>query len=151
MRNKIMMKMGMLAAVLAVFTIGAVAQHEEHHPEEQATQPQATQPKNQNPTQPGTMGPGMMGGGMMAMMMAQNQQMSDNMNRMMQNMAVMQKEKDPAKMKSMMAEQSAMMEQMRTQMMQQGGVMQDMSAMMKSCPMIGAGSQTAAPSNSPSK
>ena len=88
----------------------------------------------------------MMGGGMMAMMMGQNQQMSDNMNKMMQNMAAMQAEKDPAKMKAMMAEQSAMMEQMRTQMMKQGGMMQNMSAMMmKSCPMMGAGGQTTAP------
>jgi hypothetical protein len=146
-----MMKMGMLAAGLTVFATGAAAQHEEHHPEEQATQSQATQPKTQNPAQPGTMGPGMMGGGMMAMMMGQNLQMSDSMNKIMQNVAAMQNEKDPAKMKSMMAEQSTMMEQMRTQMMRQGGMMQDMSAMMKNCPMMRAAGQTTAPSNSPSK
>ena len=64
--------------------------------------------------------------------------MSDNMSKMMENMAAMQNEKDPAKMKSMMAQQSAMLEQMRSQMMKQGGMMQNMSGMMtKSCPMTG--------------
>jgi hypothetical protein len=81
----------------------------------------------------------MMGGGMMAMMMGKNQQMSQTMDKMMQNMAAMQNEKDPAKMKAMMAAQSAMMQQMRDQMMQQAGMMQGMSAMMKGCPMMGAG------------
>jgi hypothetical protein len=41
-------------------------------------------------------------------------------------------------MKSMMAQQSAMLEQMRSQMLQQGGMMQNMSGMMtKMCPMTG--------------
>ena len=145
MRRK-MIRMGMLAAVLAVFATGAVAQHEAHHPEGQAAQPQAQTP---SPSQPGTTGPaatgpGMMGGGMMGMMMnmqGQNQQMSATMNKMMENIAAMRNEKDPAKMKAMMAEQSAMLEQMRSQMMQQGGMMQNMSGMMKNCPMMGAGSE----------
>lgn len=140
------LKMGMVALMLAAFTGGAVAQHEEHHPEGQATQPQATQPKTENSMQPGTAGPGMMGG-MMAMMMGQNQQMGDMSNKLMQNMAAMQNEKDPAKMRSMMAEQSAMMQQMRDQMMQQRGMMQNMSGMMSNCPMMGAGGQAMAPSN----
>jgi hypothetical protein len=122
-----------LIGVVSLFGVGAAAQHEEHHPDSQATQP-----NSQTPTQPGTAGSGMMGGGMMGMMnmmTGQNQQMSDNMSKMMENMAAMQKEKDPAKMKSMMAKQSAMLEQMRGQMMQQGGMMQNMSGMMtKSCP-----------------
>ena len=54
--------MGMLAGVLAVVAVGAVAQHEEHHPDGRATQPQA-----QTPTQLGTAGSGMMGRGMVGM------------------------------------------------------------------------------------
>ena len=50
MRHKIL-KMGMLVGVLAVFAAGAIAQHEVHHPDSQATQ-----------TQPGMMGSGRMGG-----------------------------------------------------------------------------------------
>src|SRR5579863_249919 len=128
----------LLIGGLAMFSVGAAAQHEEHHPESQATQPQAQTPTQ---PQPGTPGTGMMGGGMMGMMMnmmmGQNQ-MSDSINKMMENMAAMRNEKDPAKMKSMMAQQSAMLEQMRSQMMQQGGMMQNMSGMMtKSCPVTG--------------
>jgi hypothetical protein len=135
-----MMKMGVLAVALTIFASGAVAQHEEHHPEGQGTESQTTQPKAQNPTQPG-----MMGGGMMMMMMGQNRQMSDNISKIMQNMAAMQNEKDPAKMRSMVAAQSTMMQQMRDQMMQQSGMMQGMSAMMQGCPMMGGSGQPPAP------
>lgn len=145
MRHTIL-KMGMLVGILAVFAAGAVAQHEEHHPDSQATQPQA-----QTATQPGAAGSGMMGGGMMGMMMnmmmGQNQQMSATMNKMTENLAAMQNEKDPARMKSMMAQQSTMMQQMRDQMMQQSGMMQGMSAMMQGGPMTGARGQTTAPNN----
>ena len=37
MTHKIM-KMGMLAAVLGAFSIGAIAQHDEHHPQNQQGQ-----------------------------------------------------------------------------------------------------------------
>ena len=65
------------------------------------------------------------------------------MAKMTQNMAAMQNEKDPTKMKTMMADQQAMLEQMRSQMMKQGGMLQGTSGMMqntsgmmmKSCPM----------------
>jgi len=133
MKSNMLLTVALIGA-LSLFSVGAAAQHEEHHPDSQPTQPQA-----QTPTQPGTAEPGMMGGGMMGMMkmmQGQHQHMSDNMSKMMENMAGIQNEKDPAKMKSMMAQQSAMLEQMHSQMMKQGGMMQNMSAMMtKSCPM----------------
>jgi hypothetical protein len=130
MRHRICTAM-LLVGALSLVSVGVGAQRE-GHPESEATQP-----KDQTPTQPGTAGPGMMG--MMMNMMGRNQQMSDNMNKMMENMAALQNEKDPAKMKSMMMQQSAMLEQMRSQMMQQGGMMQNVSGtMMKSCPMTGA-------------
>ena len=144
MRHK-MMKMGMLVVVLAAFATGVVAQHEEHHSQEQATKPEATQPKTPNLAQPEMMAGGMMG--MMMNMMGQNRQMSDTINKMTQNTAAMQKEKDPAKMKTMMADQSSMMDRMRNKMTQQGGMMQNMSGMMNGCPMMGTTGQTTAPGN----
>jgi hypothetical protein len=57
---------------------------------------------------------------------------------MIENMAAIQNEKDPAKMKAMMAQQNTMLEHMRNQMMQQDSAMQNMSGMMmKTCPMMG--------------
>jgi hypothetical protein len=130
-----MLKMGMLAGVLTAFAAGAFAQHEEHHPQYQPTQEYKTQAQ----VQPGQATPsspsGMMRGGMM---MGQNQQMSDSINKMIENMAAIQNEKDPAKMKAMMAQQNTMLEHMRNQMMQQDSAMQNMSGMMmKTCPMMG--------------
>jgi hypothetical protein len=58
MRNKTLLNMSLIS-VLALFSVGASAQHEEHHPESQATQPRAQTPTQ---PQPGTTGPGMMGG-----------------------------------------------------------------------------------------
>jgi hypothetical protein len=143
MRYKIL-EMGMLAGVLAVFAVGAVAQREEHHPDSQATQPQAQTPTE---PQPGMMGGGMTGGmmSMMGQMTNQNQQMSDMVAKMTQNMAAMQNEKDPTKIKTMMADQQAMLEQMRGQMMKQGNMMQNSSGMMmKNCPMAGDDSKPSA-------
>jgi len=138
MRHK-MLKMGMLAGVLTAFAAGAFAQHEEHHPQYQPTQEHKTQaqvqPGQATPSSPSGM---MRGGMMMNMMMGQNQQMSDSINKMMENMAAIQNEKDPAKMKAMMAQQNTMLEHMRNQMMQQDSAMQNMSGMMmKTCPMMG--------------
>jgi hypothetical protein len=127
MRNKVM-KIGMLAAVVAFFAVGAVAQHEEHHPQGQASKPQTTAPPSQ------TGAPGMMSGGMMGMMgqmTNHHQQMSDVMNKLMESMAAIQNEKDPEALKSKLAEHSALLKEMHDQMMQQGTMMQNMSGMMK--------------------
>jgi hypothetical protein len=122
MRNKVM-KVGMLAAVLGAFAVGAVAQHEEHHPQGQGSQPQS----QTAPSQPGA--PGMMG--MMGQMTKHHQQMSDLMNKLMGSMAAIQNEKDPEALKSKLAEHSSLLKEMHDQMMQQGTMMQNMSGMMK--------------------
>jgi hypothetical protein len=126
MRNKVM-KVGMLAVVLGAFAVGAVAQHEEHHPQGQASQPQS----QTAPSQPGA--PGMSGGmmGMMGQMTKHHQQMSDLMNKLMESMSAIQTEKDPEALKSKLAEHSALLKEMHDQMMQQGTMMQNMSGMMK--------------------
>lgn len=130
-----MLTAAILAGTLSVFAVGgAIAQREEQHPENQTTQ-----------AQPKMMGSEMMG--MMSMMnmmghmgqvmtqhhdrmMTQHQQMTGSMDKLMASMAAMQNEKDPAKMKSMMAEHQALLGEMRSQMMQQGGMMQN-------CPLLG--------------
>jgi ElaB/YqjD/DUF883 family membrane-anchored ribosome-binding protein len=131
------LKMGMLAAVLGAFTVGAAAQHEEHHPQSQTNQPLAQNVPTPAPSQSGMMNGGKMADGMMGMMMnmmmgqvdqmmTQHQQMNDTMNKLMQSMAAIESEKDPAALKTKIAEHRALMEQMRGQMMQQGGMMQMM-------------------------
>jgi hypothetical protein len=81
---------------------------------------------------------GMMRGGMMmGQMMIQHQEMSQLMNKMKESMAAINNEKDPAKLKALLAEHGALMEQMRGKMMGQGQMMQNMSVRMKDCPMMG--------------
>ena len=139
-----MLTAAILAGTLSVFAVGgAVVQGEgqseeqrgEQHPENQTTQAQ----------------PKMMGGEMMGMMsmmghmgqvmtqhhdrmMTQHQQMTGNMDKLMQSMAAIENEKDPDKMKSMMAEHQALLGEMRSQMMQQGGMMQTTGGMMMRMP-----------------
>jgi hypothetical protein len=124
MRHKIITA-SVLAVALSTFAVkGAIAQRDEQQPQNQ-TQDQAKS--------------GMMGGGMMGMMgqmnqmnhtmgqmMAQHQQMSDMMTKLMQNMKAMQNEKDPAKLRAMMLDQQMMLDQMRTHMMEEGGIMHQM-------------------------
>jgi hypothetical protein len=62
----------------------------------------------------------------MGQMMAHHQQMTETMNKLMQSMTAIQNEKDPAALKSKLAEHRALIEQMQSQMMQQGGMMQNM-------------------------
>jgi len=86
----------------------------------------------------GPMGRGTMGGGMMmGQMMAHHQEMSQLMSKMMQSMAAIKTEKDPAKLKDLLAEHAALLEQMRTGMMGQGNMMQNMAGLMKNCPGMG--------------
>ena len=56
MKSNTLLTIGLIG-IGSLFGVGAAAQHEEHHPDSQATQP-----SSQTPTQPGTAGPGMMGG-----------------------------------------------------------------------------------------
>ena len=143
MISKAMWSTTTVLALAMTFAGAGVAQQNESRPQSQGP---AT-PSQTMPGMPGGSGMMMMGM-MMGQMTGQNQQMSDNMNKMMQNMTAIQNEKDPAKIKALVAQQQAMMEQMRAQMMQQGGMMQKMSGtmtnmpgMMQACPMAGAGNQ----------
>jgi len=84
------------------------------------------------------MGGGMMGGHMMmGQMMAQHQEMSEQMSKMMQSMKAINAEKDPAKLKALLAEHAALMDQMHTKMMSQGKMMHDMAGQMKGCSGMG--------------
>jgi hypothetical protein len=121
MRKK-MMKMGLLVAVLGAFAVVAVAQRE-GQPSQSLSQTAPSQP-----------GAGMMSGGMMGkmgQMSKHHQQMSDLMNKLMESMTAIQKEKDPEALKSKLAEHSALLKEMHDQMMQQGTMIQNMSGMMK--------------------
>lgn len=136
MRHK-MITASILASALSVFAAGgALAQHEEHHPETGTSQDQA-----QPGASPGMAGQGMMGAGMMGMMgqmTKHHEQMSALMAKLMASMKAIEDEKDPAALKSKLAEHRALLEQMHAQMTQQGGMMKDMPGMMmKNCPMMG--------------
>ena len=63
----------------------------------------AQQPGSAPKDKSGAPGRGMMGGQMMAQMMAQHQEMSQLMAKMMQSMTAINTEKDPAKLKGLLA------------------------------------------------
>lgn len=104
----------------------------------------AQQQSNPSQDKSGPMGRGMMGGGMMmGQMMSQHQEMSQLMDKMMQSMTAISSEKDPAKLKALLAEHAALLDQMHTKMMGQGNMMQNMAGQMKNCPMMGEASKPA--------
>ena len=114
------------AVVLGIFSTVAFAQQE----------------GNSAPGKSGAMDHGQMSGGMgdhmmMGQMMAQHQEMSEQMSKMMQSMKAINAEKDPAKLKTLLAEHSALMDQMHTKMMSQGNMMHNMAGQMKSCGGMG--------------
>lgn len=104
---------------------------------------------SQNQTQPGMMHQGMMGQGgmsggmmgqgkmdggtmgMMGQMSTHHQQMTTLMNKLMQSMPAIQSEKDPAALKSKLAEHDALLKQMRAEMTKQGAMMKNMSGQMR--------------------
>ena len=78
-----------------------------------------------------SMGSGHMGGGMvtaeqMQQMMNRHQQMTDRMDKLMQSMAAIEAEKDPAALKAKLAEHRALLDEMRSHMRQQGDMMEQM-------------------------
>jgi hypothetical protein len=83
-------------------------------------------------------GQGMMGGGMsgmMGQMGTHHQEMTTLMNKLMETMKAIQTEKDPAALKSKLAEHQALLEQMQSHMTQQGKMMQMMPGQVKQvCP-----------------
>jgi hypothetical protein len=87
-----------------------------------------------NPSQDKS-GAGPMGRGvMMGHMMIQHQEMSQLMNKMMQSMTAINNEKDPAKLKALLAEHAALLDQMRTKMMGRGNMMQNMAGQVRNYP-----------------
>ena len=87
---------------------------------------------------------GMMSGSqMMGQMMTHHQGMSELMNKMTQSMTAINNEKDPAKLKALLAEHAALMDQMRTKMMGEGTMMQNISGQMGNCQMMGETGKTA--------
>ena len=125
------------AATLSAFVIGGAAQKSQQNAQDQTTQDES---------KPGMMcqgcmmgqGQGMMGSmmGMMGQMTTHHQQMSEVVNKLMQSMTAIQNEKDPAALKSKLAEHGALLKKMHDQMMQQGNMMRNMSGQMKTnCPM----------------
>ncbi len=88
---------------------------------------------NQNQSQPGMMRGGMMGQNMMGTMhgmMGNQQQMFALMEKLMASLKAIQDEKDPAALKSKLAEHQALLNQMHDQMTRQGAMMGNMSDMM---------------------
>ena len=90
------------------------------------------------PGNSGPMGHGMMGGQMMmGQMTTQHQEMSQLMSKMMQSMAAINVEKDPAKLKTLLPEHTALLDQMHSKMMSQGNMTHELAGQMKNCPAMG--------------
>ena len=104
------------SATLALFSALVFAQQQTNH--------------SQDKSGAGPMGRGVM----MGHMMIQHQEMSQLMNEMMQSMTGINNEKDPAKLKALLAEHAALLDQMRAKMMGQGKMMQNMAGEIRNCP-----------------
>jgi hypothetical protein len=92
------------------------------------------------------MGGGMMGSGagatgQMGQMMNRHQQMTENMSKLMQSMAAIEAEKDPAALKGKLAEHRALLEEMRSHMMHQGEMMQQMMGCTNQPPAVSGSTQ----------
>lgn len=73
--------------------------------------------------------------GMMGQMSAHHQQMTGLMSQLMQSMTAILNEKDPAALKSKLAEHQKLLDQMRSQMMGQGNRINMMSGQFQQfCP-----------------
>lgn len=138
-----------LSAALSAFAVAGIARQ---NPKPQG--PSAQQPPNQGKMGGGMtsqgMGPqGLMNGGMMArglpemmgQMAAYHPQMVELMNKLNQNLAAMEKEKNPAALKDQLAAHRALLEQMRNVMNHQGGMMQSAQQFAANCPMLGSSKQ----------
>ena len=103
----------------------------------------AQQQSNPSQEKSGPTSRGMMSGGMMNQMMEQHQGMSQLMSKMTQSMTAIDSEKDPAKLKALLAEHRALMNQMRSKMTEQGSMMQNAMGQMKNCPGMGDAKKSA--------
>jgi hypothetical protein len=100
---------------------GAWAQHEDHHQDQAA--PAADQAGG------GKMG-GMMGGMMSGNMMMGQNETGKLVEQLMQNLAAMEAEKDPAALKTKLAEHSALLKELQAKVQRQGHMMEMMQHMM---------------------
>jgi hypothetical protein len=120
-----------------LFVTGAVAQREQHHPEQtEQTQPQAT-------AQGGAMMSGGMMAGRMAMcqqmmsggMMAQHQETANLVSQLTDSFKALEKETDPAVLRTMLAKHGALLRQLQTKFQQHSKMMQKMMEGMQQHPM----------------
>lgn len=112
-----------LAAPLAALALANEARHSAQDSQDQTTQDQ------HRPAMPsgGPMGPGMMRSGqdmmgasmMTSRLMAHYEGMCETMDKLMASMTTIENEKNPAVLKSKLAEHRALLEQMRDQVVQQ--------------------------------
>jgi hypothetical protein len=58
------------------------------------------------------------------------------MNKMMPSMKALNNEKDPAKLRDLLKEHSALVDQMHAKMMGEGTIIQNMATHMKNCPIV---------------
>jgi hypothetical protein len=119
----------LILAPLAAFALANAARHPAHASQNQNTQYQSTLGMPSG----GIMGPGIMGSGrdmmgtdaMMSRMTAHQEAVCKTMDKLMESMTAIENEKDPAALKSKLAEHRALLEQMRDQVLQQN-MMQSM-------------------------
>lgn len=118
--------------ILAFFSTLALAQQQAN------PAPGKSGPMGRGPMGGGQMNGGMMSGNMMmGQMMTHHQEMSQLMSKMIKSMTAINAEKDPAKLKALLAEHSALLDQMHSKMMSQGNMMHDVAGQMKNCPAMG--------------
>jgi hypothetical protein len=147
MKIKIFTGTLLVAGLLAAGIKAAPQQSPAAQPQQDQTTPAQQQPGMMGCGQGMMMGQGqgqgMMGGnrmGMMGQMSTHHQQMTTLMNKLMASMTAIQSEKDPAALKTKLAEHKALLEKMRGNMMSQGKMMQKMSGeMMQNCPAMNGG------------
>ncbi len=109
--------------VASLLTLGATAQHSQHHPRQDA-QKEAEKMS-------------MMSSGMMEQMMQQHQQMEKLVEQLLSSFKELQQETDPEARQSILAEHGALLKQLQSQVKHRSEMMQKMREHMKSCPMMG--------------
>ena len=102
-----------VAAPLAAFAIASSARHPQQESRDQTIQDQS------KPGVPGgtVMGPGM--NEMSSRMMIRHEEICETMDKLMESMTAIENEKDPAALKSRLAEHRALLEHVRDQLIQQ--------------------------------
>ena len=141
MKTKILTGTLLMAALLAIGIKAAPQQSPAAQPQQDQATPAQQQPGMMGCGQGMMMGQGQgmmgQGQGMMGQMSTHHKQMTTLMNKLIASMTAIQSEKDPAALKTKLAEHKALLEKMRGNMMSQGKMMQKMSGeMMQNCPAM---------------